>query len=65
MQAGVERLGVAFSSLGGVLGTIFSINAALDSEWIGAGVCLIGAAAAFSAATYVARYREATDRPSR
>ena len=44
---GVRRLRLLGTLATGVLAWILAINAALDSEWIGAGVLLIAAALAF------------------
>ena len=46
-HAGVRRLRLLGTLASGVLAWILAINAALDSEWVGAGVLLIAAALAF------------------
>ena len=47
--AGTLRLRLLGTLATGVLAWILAINAALDSEWVGAGVLLIAAALAFRA----------------
>ena len=46
-HAGIRRLRMLGTLATGVLAWILAINAALESEWVGAGVLLIAAALAF------------------
>lgn len=46
MRQAALRLIVGFAVLATVLGLIFAISAASESEWVGAGICLIGSSAA-------------------
>ncbi len=46
-RAGANRLRLLGTLATGVLAWILAINAALESEWVGAGVLLIAAAIAF------------------
>ncbi len=55
MEAALNRLVLGLTSLGGVLGLIFAVTAANDSAWSGAGLCILGGAAALATAGHFSR----------
>ena len=52
MTAAQRRLATLGSMIVGVLGIVLALNASLDSQYTGAGVCLAASAAAFGILAY-------------